>query len=514
PVVKWTFPTGFSDRRLVVADGVVYTCAADTGTLYALDGRDGHQLWEYVAASPAAAIEPCRLAVADGNVFFTLRDEHLRAIDTTSGSLRWSHRAVQRVGVIGLATLFPFPPAVVGETVYLADDAGRVYALDSATGDRRWEQPILGTAFLPIAVAYGIIAVAATNPMNGDFNRLLALNAADGATIWESVFVPEFNTPPAIGNGLVVVGRGTAGLYAHEAISGELRWTHASPDRAAFFGSIAIAHGFVVAARNDGSIVAIDAMSGGLVWTHPAPAGAVGTGDQIVIAEGVVYSLRGGEVWGMSAHDAASGAVLWEAASESVEPIASYAVVDGLIFAIGGRGELVYALGAGELEIEPIDHATLASRLATTAFPDDLLPDRLRPATVAKVFDGQESVPGSREIQVTFAPGGGNVLLRIIVLPSTMTIAELIEATLAQLSLDESVSSSAEEPVPASLPAGSRLVIQTLPGESYAICLVPMDTVLLVVQVFAAGAPENARDVAIDVALAGVRHVKVASTEG
>jgi len=174
--LKWKFDTGgVVHSSPAVSGGVVY-CGSWDGFLYAVEAGTGKEKWRFrtgkdpenhlmegIQSSPA---------VADGLVCFGSRDAHLYALDAATGDEKWAFSTEPswvvaspaisngvvyfgtsdsaRLLALDLASgklkfefgakLFIFSsPAVADKTVYFGSFNGRLYALDTGTGDKLWE---------------------------------------------------------------------------------------------------------------------------------------------------------------------------------------------------------------------------------------------------------------------------------------------------------------------------------------------------------------------------------------
>ena len=130
---RWSRPAAgyFVASPAIAPDGTVYTASFDR-SVYALDPATGAVRWsfrtgDHVYASPALGRRPATVYAAstDGSVY-ALRPD---------GRLRWRYDtgdAVRSSPVVGLG------PGGRGEIVYVGSSDGVLYALDAATGRRRW----------------------------------------------------------------------------------------------------------------------------------------------------------------------------------------------------------------------------------------------------------------------------------------------------------------------------------------------------------------------------------------
>lgn len=150
---------------------------------------------------------------------------------------------LERVWFHGTDDVVTATPAVVGDTVYVGDWAGVMYALDRETGGERWR---FETAEHRNVYAGQIVSSPAVADVDGERlvligagKTLYALAAADGAERWHhelgeagNVDEPtEIESSPVVVGGLAIVGYDVhntpgyqAGLRAVDAATGDLEW--------------------------------------------------------------------------------------------------------------------------------------------------------------------------------------------------------------------------------------------------------------------------------------------------
>ncbi|MEA2409643.1 MAG: hypothetical protein QOC77_204 [Thermoleophilaceae bacterium] len=128
----WSTPTlGFVvSSPALGSDGTVYVGSFDSN-LYALDGKTGAPKWQFatgdhIYSSPALG--------SDGTIYFASTDGNVYALDP-AGNLLWRYDTgdvVRSSPVLGRAA------GGAGEVVYVGAGNGTLFALDAATGKRRW----------------------------------------------------------------------------------------------------------------------------------------------------------------------------------------------------------------------------------------------------------------------------------------------------------------------------------------------------------------------------------------
>lgn len=127
--IRWApFETGEGVwSRPVLANGQLFVTSLD-GKLYVLSASDGRELWTFETGAGIAS--PPVVDTAAGQVYIAGFDSKLRAIDLDSHEQNWSVTA---------DNWFWTEPLVAGATVYAGSLDGKVYAIDTATGDLLWD---------------------------------------------------------------------------------------------------------------------------------------------------------------------------------------------------------------------------------------------------------------------------------------------------------------------------------------------------------------------------------------
>ncbi len=236
----------------VLTRKVIYApVAAGKNTIVAHDFVDGRRLWSLRAGPHQAGL----LLVSNTLVAAGL-DGTVRAIDPADGTLRWTATPDSTAG------FFATPVALDDTSVFVADDRGRVSALDLATGTARWAQPLGGPVYETPATYGGRLFVPT---IRGQFT---ALDAATGERLW----VAEADndevrfSAPAVANDIVVVGASDGRLRALDPVTGAERWSYEADGN--FAAAPFIAGDVVYAGALDKHLYAFDRASGDLLWQH------------------------------------------------------------------------------------------------------------------------------------------------------------------------------------------------------------------------------------------------------
>jgi outer membrane protein assembly factor BamB len=174
---RWTFKAGAKlESSPLIAEGRVYL-GSDDGYLYALDAETGKLDWRRrlgndVKASPSYSQGTIYVGDYEGTVW---------AVDAASGKVRWSTDTT-KLPPGGRGGFYSSPSIAFGR-VYEARDDGTVYAFDQGSGKLDWHFVTSNSIYASPAAAH----VPGTRPSVyiGSYNhQLYALDAATGAKRW------------------------------------------------------------------------------------------------------------------------------------------------------------------------------------------------------------------------------------------------------------------------------------------------------------------------------------------
>ncbi|MFC9115348.1 MULTISPECIES: PQQ-binding-like beta-propeller repeat protein [Streptomyces] len=314
---------------MAVADGRIH--ASDGPTLYALDAREGGDLWRLNTDAWVYSLKAERGTVVTGT-----RGGGVQGREASTGQQLWE--------VTGCQTDFESPeagPALHDGTAYVWQDA-RLRALDARTGEERWSYPIGDAAScggVPVrltAAPDGYVYVCAGT-------RVLALEAASGHVRWHFEAPAVFLCPPAFVPGPAVTGGGIyladylGTVYALDATDGRDRWRIATESRSSV-EPVLVAAGHVHVGSGKG-LYTLDAVTGTPKWRFQSGGEIVGAP---AVAEGRIH-------FGSSDHllytlKADDGRLRWKLATGG-EITGSPVVRDGVVYACS-KDRCVYALDA------------------------------------------------------------------------------------------------------------------------------------------------------------------------
>jgi|GEM_PF-6657549 len=167
---------------------------------------------------------------------------------------------------------------VVDGTAYIGSSSNFVYAVDTATGERRWRFQTGNSIRSTPAVADGTVYVSSTDA------AVYALSTDQGSEQWRvSLGLPVHASPTPAGDSVYVGGR-NGEVYALDAETGEIRWTFTTNDP--IYGSVAVVDGTVYGVNEPGTVFALDAEEGRPRWQTRVE----GNFDSApVVADGMLY---------------------------------------------------------------------------------------------------------------------------------------------------------------------------------------------------------------------------------
>jgi len=267
-------------------------------------------------------------AVVNGKVYIGSHDQHIYCIDAYNGSLIWKFKTNYRV---------TSSPAVVGGRVYIGFDDGHAYRLDANTGTKIWNTTnIYGGEPLPILIEVSSFQPRSSPIVVGD---RLYVGALDGKVYFidtatgNILHIYQTNGPigsPAYANARIYIASTDRNVYCLDANTLTKIWNWTTPKKpwmvpSLFFGGtptvadgkVFIGGGAAYSAGIFGSniiLVALNATDGTPIWIRDmiGQGGLFGTNTQSVwtptYVRGVLYV---GDGMGVAAYNATNGERIW-----------------------------------------------------------------------------------------------------------------------------------------------------------------------------------------------------------
>ena len=210
--------------------------------------------------------------VAGGRVFAMDSESLISAFDAASGARLWAVDVAPEEDEEGA---FGGGLAVAGERLYVATGLGHVLALEAKTGEIAWRQVIGVPVRAPPVVSGGRVFAVSHD------NRLWALDAGSGAVQWSHAGIVESagflgGASPAVDGGIVLAPFSSGELTALRVENGRTVWADILTVRGARVGALAtfndidgspvIDRGMALAIGHGGRLVSIDLRTGRRVW--------------------------------------------------------------------------------------------------------------------------------------------------------------------------------------------------------------------------------------------------------
>jgi len=190
------------------------------GRVYALDLSTGAERWVHRTEGDTLdsrkfgfdrrAVQSSA-AIVNGSVYVGSRDGAIYALDEATGKRRWrvSHRGSWVIG----------SPAVHAGKVFVGSSDGHfIQALDPETGREIWNLPT-GANVLASPLVVGNFLVIATARTDASAGDLLVLNPATGAVRWRLPLDEASNSSPAAANGELYLGTEAGTVMAIHEVS-------------------------------------------------------------------------------------------------------------------------------------------------------------------------------------------------------------------------------------------------------------------------------------------------------
>lgn len=158
---------------------------------------------------------------------------------------------------------YPITPFRDGDTLFAADERGRLVALDADSGERRWRVD------LDAPVSSGLTAVAGDVYLGTRNGEVLALSQRDGSVRWRAPVPSEVLAAPQPSQELLVVQSVDGSVTALDRASGAERWVYRANLPALILrgtGTPMVIDPVTFAGFANGRLVALDNRNGQPVW--------------------------------------------------------------------------------------------------------------------------------------------------------------------------------------------------------------------------------------------------------
>jgi len=287
-------PKGWSGG--VIADDTLFLGSME-GKLIAVSTSDGSRLWEvpfevskqatggFGCTAPSTTVAIYGTPVVAGElVYVSGYNGKVYAISSSKGVKRWVYpREGNLEPIVGGV-------AVALGKVYFGSSDGKLYTLDAATGDWEWDFQTGGKIWSTPAINGDTLFI-------GSFDKkLYALNAADGSKKWEFETGGAIASTPLVSDNTVYIGSFDRYLYAIDATDGSLKWKFMAEN---WFWAKPVAYNNTIYVGNlDGKVYILNAETGKekvdpIDLDSPISSSPVLVGKLVIITteKGAVYAL-------------------------------------------------------------------------------------------------------------------------------------------------------------------------------------------------------------------------------
>ncbi len=241
---RWRLQTGGKVRATPsVKDGVAVV-GSWNGRVYAIDVATGRTRWVHRTVGDTLDLKregydrraiQSTAAIAEGNVFLGSRDDGFYALDFATGERKWrsSHQTSWVVG----------SPAVRDGRAYVGSSDGHfIHSVEVSTGREVWRTPV-GANVLSSPVLTGDLLVVGAANTNAGRGELLALDASTGIVRWRLPFADAVWSSPVVVGNEIYVGCDDGGIVAIEEANASI------PRLAVYYDSTATGRPFVGGGR-------------------------------------------------------------------------------------------------------------------------------------------------------------------------------------------------------------------------------------------------------------------------
>jgi outer membrane protein assembly factor BamB len=257
-------------RRLgrgLLAALVVFLVLAGGAVAFVLAHQPGdvsHPGVEFTTATTTAPAPPPKPQAVDRFLWPTygFQEDRTRDFGDAPRYLRphfrrgWTYRS---------GALLEFPPTVDGGSLYFLDDNGILRALDKTSGRIRWSAQVGRLAAASPAVGDGGVYAVALRGLTSETGRIAAYRASDGRQLWSKALPSRAESSPLLHHGSVFFGSEDGTVYALSARSGRTLWTYRASG--AVKGGPAFANGNLYFGDYGGKVHCVRARDGHEIWS-------------------------------------------------------------------------------------------------------------------------------------------------------------------------------------------------------------------------------------------------------
>jgi outer membrane protein assembly factor BamB len=403
---------------------------SESGSVYALDKRDGSVLWRTSVGSPVLSTP----AIAGARAYFTTWDNALHAFDIASGRELWRVDLGRTLGASDYWEYYVSSPILADGRLYVGSGDGKLYAIDPATGRIAWASdvgarirttPAISGAFVAVGTMSGHV-VALDRRSGGELWRFATKGAAQDFSFKDNDTRSVVTAPIIVGDTVIAGGR-DGYIYGIDRRSGKERWRETHDGGSWILGLAGDKSRFYAGGGSAFVIQAADPATGKEVWRTPtgnAMFGGIARAGDVLVSNGSQGGLLG--------FDANTGAQLWSFRLPEMA-LSSPLVADGVVYTGADDGS-VYAVDTATSRQPALDRYVYSYTNPPAAGFFWFKPDTLASITGAFGRSGYAAL-GSEDLARALATPGGKRGRKIIVLADTR-LPDAVDAVALRRFLD------------------------------------------------------------------------------
>ena len=282
--------------------------------------------WTYYTDDKEPAAIEGGAAIVGGMVYVGDSAGRLHAVELATGKRKWAYFPENANG-------FSTTPLVMGGRIFLGDDGGVFHCISADDGKRLWAVDT-GSAIKASANAAGADRVIFGN----DGAEVYCLAAADGKELWKANAGDRVNAAPAIANGVALVSGCDAHLHGLDVQTGTEKFSTDLGSLAP--GSPAVFDGGIAIGTDGGRVVCLAPDAKTQQWVYEQVGDKSMVYSSPAVSQGLI--VAGARDRQVHAIDARTGKQAWTFKTRG-DVDSSPAIAGGRVY-VGSRDKKLYVL--------------------------------------------------------------------------------------------------------------------------------------------------------------------------
>ena len=257
--------------------------AAYSGEIIAIDLQTGQRSDGWPQSVNVGGNVVATPAFDGKQIFIATQAGTIRTVDAATGNLNSKilMQASERIWS---------SPILQDGTLYVVDLARHVRAIDATTGELRWDRTLSGAAAGDITLAGDLLLIPTLD------NRLQAISRADGAPRWQFLADNWLWSRPLVAGDAVYLASASGASYALDLATGKQRWKSDPLQSETRAIPVLLADTLIIATDN-GTILGLNPATGKERWQqHPAGSPRL-LADPVVIESTILYTSKHGDIY-------------------------------------------------------------------------------------------------------------------------------------------------------------------------------------------------------------------------